>query len=132
MSDKKPDQVVYNEQEKRYDAALKPYATNTGAPVITIPDTVAWKNTNIHKVNKQVKAKYEELRIQYDALIEQYEYNDLVYNSKFSFEPIVGEIYNLYKNKNKQPFLSILTPLECNFDHIGAFRLNADKMWERL
>ncbi|GAA3515664.1 DUF2452 domain-containing protein [Aquimarina addita] len=132
MSTKKPDQVVYNEQEQRYDAALKPYATDTGAPVITIPDTIAWKNTNIHKVNKQVKAKYEELKKQYDLLIEQYEYNDLVYNAKFSFEPIVGEIYNLYRNKNKQPFLSILSPSECNFDHLGTFRLNADKMWERL
>lgn len=132
MSDKKPDQVVYNEVEKRYDAALKPYATGVGAPVITIPDTVAWKNTSIHKVNKQVKAKYEELKAEYDLLMEQFEYNNLIYNAKFTFEPIVGEVYHLYRNKKEESFLSIIAPTECTFDHLGTFRLNADKMWEYL
>ncbi|MBQ4804431.1 DUF2452 domain-containing protein [Aquimarina sp. MMG015] len=132
MSDKKPDQVVYNEEEKRYDAALKPYATGVGAPVITIPDTVAWKNTNVHKVNKQVKAKYDELKAQYDVLMEQFEYNNLIYNAKFTFEPIVGEVYHLYRNIKEESFLSIIAPSECSFDHLGTFRLNADKMWEQL
>ncbi|MBW1296626.1 DUF2452 domain-containing protein [Aquimarina litoralis] len=132
MSDKKPDQVVFNEEENKYDAALKPYATDVGAPTITIPDAVAWKNTNVHKVNKQVKAKYDELKAQYDVLMEQFEYNNLVYNAKFTFEPIVGETYHLYRNSNEEPFLSIIAPTECNFDHLGTFRLNADKMWERL
>ncbi len=132
MSNKKPDQVVYNEEEGRYDAALKPYATDTGAPVITIPDTIAWKNINIDKVNKQVKAKYDELKAQYDTLIEEFEYNNLVYNAKFTFEPIVGEVYHLYNNRKKEPFLSIIAPIECSFEHLGTFRLNADKVWERL
>ena len=43
MSDKKPDNVVFNEKNNTYDAHLKPYATSVGAPVITIEDTVAWK-----------------------------------------------------------------------------------------
>ncbi len=130
MQKKKPDNVVYNEKEKRYDAALKPYATNTGAPVITTTDTAAWRNANIHKVNKQVKARYDELKTQYDALIKQFEYNELIYNAKFSFEPVVGELYHLYKNKKQEPFLSIISPVECSFEHLGSFRLNADKMWE--
>ena len=33
--DKKPDNVVFNTETQKYDAALKPYATNVGAPVIT-------------------------------------------------------------------------------------------------
>ncbi len=130
MQKKKPDQVVYDENDERYNAALKPYATNVGAPVITTPDTIAWKNTNIHKVNKQVKAKYDELKAEYDALIEQFEYNNLVYGAKFNFEPVVGELYHLYKNREEKPFLSIIAPTECNFKHLGSFRLNADKMWE--
>jgi len=86
----------------------------------------------IHKVNKQVKAKYDELKAEYDALIQQFEYNNLVYSAKFNFEPIVGELYHLYKNKEQQPFLSIINPNECSFEHLGSFRLNADKMWEQL
>lgn len=129
---KKPDHIVYNEEEERYDAALKPYATDLAAPAITTNDTVAWKNTNIHKVNKQVKAKYDELKAEFDSLMEQFEYNNLVYSAKFSFEPTTGETYHLYRDVNEQPFLSIISPQECNFDYIGTFRLNADKMWEKL
>ena len=41
--DKKPDQVVFNEDTQKYDAALKPYATNVGAP--QAPSEVAVKHT---------------------------------------------------------------------------------------
>ncbi len=132
QKDKKPDHVVYNEEEQKYDAALKPYATDLSAPVITTDDTAAWINTNIHKVNKQIKARYDELQVEYEALMKKFEYNNLVYSAKFNFEPIVGETYHLYKNKDEKPFLSIISPLECGFEHLGSFRLNADKMWEEL
>ena len=117
---KRPDNVVYNEEQKRYDAALKPYATNASAPVITTPDTVTWKNKNIHSVNKQIEAKYQELKSAYDSLMDQYYYNEIIYSSKFNFEPVVGELYHLYRDKNQSPFLSIISPSECNFDFIGS------------
>ena len=131
MKEKKPDQVVYNQEAQSYDASLKPYATGVGAPKITTPDTVAWKNTNIDKVNKQVKARYDELKVQFDALIEQFEYNNLVYQAKFSFEPIVGETYHLYKDKKDKAFLSVIAPEECNFNYVGSFYLAADLLWEK-
>lgn len=127
---KKPDNVVFDEETQRYNAALMPYATSVGAPIITTPDTVTWKNVNIDKVNKQVKAKYDELKAAYDALMEKFEYNNLIYSAKFNFEPIVGEIYHLYRDKRQQPFLSIIAPNQCRFDYVESFRLNADKMWE--
>jgi hypothetical protein len=30
--------------------------------------------------------------------MEEYEWNELVYNLKFSFEPVIGEIYHLYRD----------------------------------
>ena len=76
--DKKPDNVVFDEESNSYDASLKAYGTNVGAPTITTPDTVTWKNVNIDKVNKQVKARYDELKAEYDALMEKFEYNNLI------------------------------------------------------
>ena len=55
---KKPDHVVYNEIEGRYDASLKPYASDIGAPAITTTDTVAWKNRNVKAVNHQIEAEH--------------------------------------------------------------------------
>jgi hypothetical protein len=31
----------------------------------------------------------------------EYEWNELVYNSKFSFEPVIGEIYHLYRDAKR-------------------------------
>jgi hypothetical protein len=128
---KKPDQVVYNTETQRYDAALKPYATDVSAPVIKTTDAIAWKNRNINKVNKHIQAKYNELKAAYDSMIRQFEYNNLIYNADFNFEPEVGHIYHLYLRPDNSSFLSIIAPEECNFNHAGSFYLNADGLWHK-
>ena len=132
MTKKKPDQVVYNEEKGKYDAALTPYATNLGAPAIVTDDVTTWKNSNISKVIHQFKTEYQELKAQYDKMMEQFEYNNLIYSAKFSFEPIVGAVYHLYKRGGGEPFLSLISPEECNWDFVGTFELKADKIWNRI
>ena len=132
MSEKKPDQVVFNEETQSYDASLKPYPTNLGAPAITLVETVAWKQSNARKANEHLKSSFDELKSMYEKLVVKMELNELVYNAKFSFEPIVGNIYHLYRNKVEAPFLSILSPEECQFDHLGSFRLTSEKLWEAV
>lgn len=132
MAKKKPDQVVYDEEEDKYNASLLPYASNTGAPKITPTDVTSWKNNNVQKVNHQIKTKYDSLRKEYEALMEQYEYNNLIYNATYNFEPIVGETYHLYEHEKKGIFLSLIAPNECNFNFKGSFRLNEDKMWVKM
>jgi hypothetical protein len=132
MEKKKPDNVVFNIETQKYDAALKPYSTSVSAPVITTNDTVAWKNRSISKVNHKVEARYLELRNEYEKMMLEYEYNKLIFSSKFNFEPILGETYHLYKRKNEETFLSIISPSQCNFHSLGSFRLNADQIWEKI
>jgi len=129
--DKKPDNVVFNSETKKYDAALKPYATSIGAPVITTTDSIAWKNRSINKINHKVEAKFLELKAEYDKMMQQFEYNKLIFDAKFTFEPIIGEVYHLYKRKNGESFLSIIAPNQCNFNSLGSFYLNADQIWEK-
>ena len=130
--DKKPDSVVFNTETQKYDAALKPYATSVGAPVITTTDTNAWKNRSINKINHKVEAKYLELKAAYEKMMQEFEYNNLIFESKFTFEPIVGEVYHLYKRKNGDSFLSIIAPEQCRFNALGSFYLNADHIWEKI
>jgi len=130
--DKKPDSVVFNTVTQKYDAAMKPYATSVGAPVITPSDTVAWKNRSINKVNHKVKSKYLELKAEYEKMMEEFEYNQLIFDAKFTFEPIVGQLYHLYKRENGESFLSIIAPEQCNFNYLGSFYLNADQIWEKI
>ena len=131
-SPKKPDNVVFNAETQKYDAALKPYATSLGAPVIIPTDTVAWKNRSINKINHKVSAKYLELKSEYENMIQEFEYNKLIFNAKFSFEPIIGEVYHLYQRENNESFLSLISPEQCNFKSIGSFYLNAGQIWKKI
>lgn len=129
---KKPDTIVFNAENQTYDAALKPYATNLGAPKITTTDTLAWKNRSINKVNHKVRTKYLELKLQYEKLMQEFEYNQLIFNAKFSFEPIIGERYHLYKRDTGETFLSLIAPRQCNFESLGSFYLNAEQIWQKV
>ena len=129
---KKPDNVVFDNEIQKYDAFLKPYATNVGAPVITTSDTIAWKNRSINKLNHRVQTRYLEIRAQYEQLMQEFEYNNLIYSAKFTFEPLIGEVYHLYKRDNNETFLSIIAPDQCNFNSLGSFYLNTDQIWEKV
>jgi len=128
MEKEKPDNIVYS-RESGYNANILPYGTSVGAPVIKINDVVSWKNRGISNVNKEFENKFNELKIQYQMLMEEYEWNELVYNAKFSFEPVIGEIYHLYIAEDSTYFLSLISPQEWNKEHIATFRLNSDKKW---
>ena len=129
---KKPDLVVFDEDTQQYNAVVIPYATSVSSPVIKPLNTATWRNDGVDRVNKQFKSKFDELRKEYEEMMEQFTYNDLVYNAKFNFEPIIGETYHLYNNKSQESFLSIISPDQCNFNHLGSFRLNSQKMWEKI
>jgi len=121
MTKKKPDQVVDN-------PGIMPYTTNVGAPAIRKDDVDIWKQRSVTKVNHQFKTRFEELKKQYEQLVDEFEWNDLVYNAKYSFEPIIGETYHLYY-KGDEPFLSLIAPNEWNKPYIGSFTLDSNNKW---
>jgi hypothetical protein len=122
---KKPDNVADN-------PSLLPYSSNVGAPVIEVENIDLWKQRGAHKVNKQLETKFLELKVEYQKLVEEYKWNDLVYNAHFSFEPVIGEIYHLYPRKNGEIFLSLISPNEWNKKSLGSFRLNSEQKWIKL
>ena len=121
---RKPDNVADN-------PGLLTYGSNIGAPSISVDNIDGWKKSNVLKVNKELNIRFEELKTQYQKLIEEYEWNQLVYSSHYNFEPIIGEIYHLYQNKDKT-FLSLISPEEWNFGHIGSFRLGSNNKWVKI
>ena len=127
--EKKPDAVVFNKDSQTYNANLLPYATSVGAPQITPPDVSSWKNTQVQAANHEFKAQFNALREQYEHMMESYAFNKRVYHSKFSFEPIIGETYYLYKDKDENDFLSLIPPDQCNFNHQATCTIGADKRW---
>jgi len=122
---KKPDNVADN-------PGLLPYASNVGAPVIRPDNVDDWKLRGVYKVNRQIETKFNELKEEYLKLVEEYKWNELVYQAKFSYEPVIGETYHLYVGKDGGPFLSLIAPNEWNKEHIGSFRLNSEQKWIKI
>lgn len=125
IKSKKPDNVSDN-------PGLLPYGSNVGAPSIHITNIDHWKEPRVISVNQQFEDKFIELKKEYDRLIEEYRWNDLVYKSKFSFEPVIGKIYHLYYSNDHTIFLSLIEPQEWKKEHIGSFKYNHDNKWIKI
>ncbi len=122
---KKPDNVSDN-------PGLLPYGSNVGAPAIITTNIEHWKEPRVSNVNKQFEDRFQQLKKEYQNLIDEYKWNDLVYKSKFSFEPVIGKIYHLYYGTDGKIFLSLIQPNEWNREHIGSFKYNHDNKWIKI
>jgi len=124
-----PDHIVWDEETETFNAYLLPYGSNISAPVIKVDNISGFKNKGVSKIEKIFNSELEELVQKYYNLVDEVELNNLIYNSKYSFEPIIGETYHLYENKNNEKFLSLIAPNEWNKKHIISVRLNSDYKW---
>jgi flavin reductase (DIM6/NTAB) family NADH-FMN oxidoreductase RutF len=127
------DNVVFDNASQSYNSSLLPYGTNIGAPKITDTGIVAWKNTSISSFNHTFNNKIESLKKNYQKLIDEYHLNEMLYQAKIGFEPIVGQVYFLYLDKNQdERFLSLIPPSSWKMELVGAFKLNHEKIWEKV
>jgi len=126
---KKPDNIVWDEETQKYNASILPYGTSLSAPAIKLDDVGAFKERGVNRVQKSFNAKYQELVDEYNDLLDSVKLNNIIYNSKYAFEPVIGEIYHLYERHNGDFFLSLVSPTEWNRKHITSVRLNSEHKW---
>ena len=133
MEEKKiPDIVVWSE-ERGYYAKELTYGSNVGAPIIKVDDVIGWRQREVSNVNNLFSAKYEEIKAEVEKLLEDYNWNELIYNHvEYSFIPVVGQTYYLYKRENLSLFLSLIEPNQWKKEHIGSFRLDSSNKWNKL
>lgn len=126
---KKPDNVVWDENEG-YNANIKHYPTNLGAPSFDLPNISLSKTAAGKKMIDVFEREKQELIEKAKTLQNEYETSVLVWESIMSFEPIVGHTYYLY-NFEKGKTLSLLSPDEWNKRdlYIGAFTLTSENKW---
>tara|TARA_Y100001972_G_scaffold116385_1_gene154183 strand:- start:475 stop:873 length:399 start_codon:yes stop_codon:yes gene_type:complete len=129
MKKKYPDNIVYDYKLEKFDANIKPYPTSVSAPGFA-PIKVD-KSTSIN-ANHYFESKLNELRDEYKKLIQEYNWTKLIYESHYSFQPIIGHIYHLYEKKDKSLWLSLIGPNEWNQPYIGSFKLQTDGKWEKI
>jgi hypothetical protein len=128
---KKPDLVVWDEEKGYYANALT-YGSNLSAPSIQMDDVAGWKQGQAQKANKVFVKKYNELKEEFKELVEEVNWNDIVYSSNYNFLPVIGETYYLYRKSDDSLFLSLILPSEWNMEFVGSTRLESNNKWIKL
>ena len=126
MTKKKPDHIVFNEKDNKYDASIRKFLTSLSAP-----------NFATLKVNKIIpfecrdyfETKSSEINNEIERLVNEFEWTKLIYNSEYSFQPKVGVKYFLYQREDMSSFLSLISPNEWDKKLVGQFRLKSDGRW---
>jgi len=118
---------------QRFTSALE-YGITPGAPAtISRQDMAKWKSHVSPDVAHHFVERAEELQREYQALVESYELNRLVYNSEMRSEPVIGQIYYLYEKSNGRHWLSLVSPNHASWSgFLCAVRLTTSYRWERI
>ena len=111
---------------------LLPYGSNTSAPSIKPVDLTTFKKNGLDKVNKVFDRRYKEIVEQAETLQKSFLITQTVYESKYKFEPIIGEIYHLYEDLDGKYSLSIISPSEWNKKNVYSVVLNSDMTWTKI
>ena len=129
---KKPDLVVWSEEKGYYPRELT-YGSNLSAPAIQIDDVIGWRHSKVKDVNNQFRTRYEELKAEAAKLIDEYNWNDLIYTRvEYTFQPVVGHTYHMYMRDNESLLLSIIEPHQWKMKHIASFKLDSTNKWIKL
>ena len=134
MSNKKekPLLVVWDEING-YDAMTKAYPTNIGAPKFEPPNVSGFKLQSSKKMIDVFEQEKQEIIDKAKKLIDEYNTSIMLWESKMSFEPIIGHEYFLYEFKSGKT-LSLISPKQWNKDdcYIGTYKLNSENKWIKV
>lgn len=128
-ADKKiPDNVAVNPHSL-------PYASNIGAPVIR-PDhsLTGWKSGAVHAANQHYEDRYNDIKRQLEELIDEFNWNNIMFNAEMRIKPIVGKVYHLYR-RGEEHYVSLFSPDERigGYDnYVASLKLNYDNRWEKV
>ena len=126
---KYPDNIVYDAGNDKFDANTKTYPTTVGSQKF---EPVCIDKSDSIKADHYFESKLQEIKKEYETLVDEYKWTRIIYNSTYSFQPILGEPYHLYENKAKTMFLSLIEPSQWNQKFIGTFKLLNSGKWEKI
>jgi hypothetical protein len=127
--DKKPDIIVWDEERGYYAKGLS-YPSDLGAPVIHVDDVKGWRQREVVNVNHVFESKLNEIKEEYNKLISEYDLNQFIYtNVEYSFIPVIGHKYHLYKRESGSYFLSLIGPESWKKEFIFSVTLNSSNKW---
>ena len=106
-----------------------PYPVSTLSPKIIPTHHGSFKSRGISEVERGLQQKLTEIREEYLAAIDHFNWNKLIYEADINFEPIIGQTYHLYEVRGRK-LLSMIAPDQWYHKHLATVRLNIDRQWK--
>ena len=110
--------------------SLLPYDMARGGQVIEKLDLTFVNQNRKNKLHSFATSKIEDLKKEYEDVVELWKWNDYVDSFQINFDPVVGKTYYLYIESTK--FVSILSPEEFKKNCVGVTKLCSDGYWIKL
>jgi Protein of unknown function (DUF2452) len=120
---------IQKTEELELSASYMPYPTSRLAPAIIPMDLSHFKSRGIGNVARELEQELTQIKERYVKVIDEFNWNKLIYESTIQFEPIVGQVYHLYEQGSKH-LLSMIEPKEWFMKWVGTFRFNTEGRWQ--
>ena len=127
--EKKSDLIVWTESEG-YNAKIKSYPTSVGGQGFDLPNVPLFRSQSSKKMMDVFNREHQEIKERIEKMYDEYNTSIMIWESKISFEPIIGKSYYLYDFSGVLT-LSLIAPNEWNRgdDFLGEYLLNSDNKW---
>ena len=125
--------------------SVLPYSASVSGAVIKPTEQGVIRHKSLTAMEEQTNMQLDQIRKQVELLALQAqeiqsrkELSMIIYNAKLSFQPIIGNIYNLYEKNDGTYFLSMVNPNEWGRSgnaykaHLAKVQLLADHTWKEV
>lgn len=129
MNKKFPDNIVFNYDKNKYDSNLKNFPTTVGSQKF---EPIKVDSSSSYDASNYFNSKFKELKESYEKLVTEIQWTKILYESEYSFQPITGQNYFLYENKENKYFLSLIQPHQWEKKFIGVFSLQNNGTWKKI
>lgn len=120
---------------------LLPYAHTLGGAIIKPLDKGRIKGLAMSAMYEQTGDKLNQIKEQIDLLVQQaqdihdrLDLSEKIYEAKYSFKPIIGQQYFLYR-QDEEYVLSMISPKEWGkkgapYEYLASAKVLSDHTWE--
>ena len=97
-----------------------------------------WRPEQSTTVVNHFTEKFKELKEAYEGLVEDFNWNKIIYESEMLCEPVMGHIYHLYQREDDTRFMSLIAEDEWGdlskwkISYIGTFKQDSRQKWKHI
>jgi hypothetical protein len=132
-----------NEEIYHKQLSVLPYSASVSGAVIKPTEEGVIRHQALSAMEEQTNMQLTQIRQQIELLAVQAkeiqkrkELSMLIYNSKISFVPVIGQTYHLYQQDDDSHLISMISPKEWGkkspYKFVASVQLLADHTWKEI